>query len=77
MTQHNRETLLALIERAKKHIMSPEEKFEQRVLLVFGQQDYDNGDRFTKTEIRAMLIEMMGRPACPKCAALDPTGEKA
>ena len=73
----NRETLEALIERAKKHIMSPEEKFEQRVSFVFGQQDYDNPNQLTKDQVRAMLIEMMGRPACPKCATLDPTGEKA
>ena len=73
----NRETLLALIERAKKHIMSPEEKFEQRVSFVFGQQDYDNPNQLTKDQVRGMLIEMMGRPACPRCATLDPTGEKA
>ena len=61
--------LEAAIERARHHIMTPEEKFEQRVSFVFGQQDYDNPNPRTKDEIREALIASMGRPACPVCAS--------
>lgn len=55
--------LLAAIERARNHVMTPEERFEQRVSFVYGQQDHDNPNPRTKDEIRAMMIEIYGRPA--------------
>ena len=54
--------LLALIERARHHKMTPEEKFEQRVSFVYGMQDFGNPKPRTKDEIRAHMIEIYGRP---------------
>ena len=50
------------IERARKHVMTPQEKFEQRVSFVYGQQDHDNPNPRSKDEIRQMLIDMHGHP---------------
>lgn len=50
--------LVAALERAKNHKMSPEEKFEQRVSFVYGQQDYDSPVKKTKDEIRQILKDM-------------------
>lgn len=50
--------LIAALERVKGHIMSPEEKFEQRVSFVFGQQDYDSPVQKSKDEIREILKDM-------------------
>lgn len=55
------ERLRELIEKARHHKMTPEEKFEQRVSFVYGQQDHDKPG-LTKDEIRQMLIHMEGRP---------------
>lgn len=53
-----------LIERARHHKMTPEEKFEQRVSFVYGQQSH-RGPQRTKDEIRRHLIEIHGYPAKP------------
>lgn len=55
--------LLALLKRAANHTMTPEEKFEQRVSFVYGQQDFDNPNPRSKDEIRQHLTEICGRPA--------------
>lgn len=47
--------LLDLIERARHHIMTPIEKFEQRVSFVFAQQDWSSGHALPKDRIREML----------------------
>jgi len=60
--------LEAAIERARNHVMTPEERFEQRVSFVYGQQDYDNPHSLTKEKIRQMLAESDGHPPCSKCA---------
>jgi hypothetical protein len=51
------------IERIRGHKMTPEERFEQRVSFVFGQQDYDSPNQMTKDEVRQHLVEMYGYPA--------------
>lgn len=53
--------LADLIERARNHVMTPEEVFEQRVSFVYGMQDFDGPTR-SKDEIRAALIKLYGRP---------------
>lgn len=60
------EKLDAAIEKARHHVMTPEEKFEQRVSFVYAQQDWGNPNRRSKDEIRQMLIDMYG---CPKRSA--------
>lgn len=62
--------LEAAIERMRNHVMTPEEKFEQRVSFVYGQQDHDKPGK-SKDEIRQMLIDSTGYPPCQKCAALE------
>lgn len=54
--------LIVAIERARSHIMSPYEKFEQRVSFIYGQQDHENPNPRTKDEIRAMLFDTHGYP---------------
>lgn len=49
--------LAALIERAKRHVMTPDEKFEQRVSFVYAQQDWSSGHALPKERIREMLRE--------------------
>ena len=61
--------LKGAIERARNHVMTPEEKFEQRVSFVYGQQDHDKPGK-SKDEIREMLIEQQGRPPCEQCQNL-------
>ncbi|AJA07482.1 hypothetical protein SKP52_02760 [Sphingopyxis fribergensis] len=51
----------AAIEKARHHIMTPAEKFEQRVSFVYGQQDFDKPGK-SKDEIRAMVAESVGYP---------------
>lgn len=60
--------LEAAIERAKNHVMTPEEVFEQRVSFVWGM---GKGDR-TKDEIREMLAKSQGRPPLPDGYVLVP-----
>lgn len=47
--------LLDLIERARHHVMTPIEKFDQRVSFVFAQQDWSSGNALPKERIREML----------------------
>lgn len=56
------EELSAALERVKGHVMTPQEKFEQRVSFVYGQQDWSNPVQKTKDEIRQHLIEFYGYP---------------
>lgn len=51
------EALERLIESVRNHVMTPAEKFEQRVSFVFGQQDYDKPG-LTKDEVRQALKGM-------------------
>lgn len=67
--------LEAALERARHHVMTPQELFEQRVSFVYGQQDYDSPNPRTKDEIRQMLAEMYGRPAPSGCVC--PPGSEA
>lgn len=55
--------LAELVERARHHVMTPEEKFEQRVSFVYAQQDHSSGHVMPKDEIRQMLIDAYGMPA--------------
>lgn len=52
--------LQAAIERAPHHKMTPQERFEQRVSFVYGQQDHDNPNRLTKDEVRQALTDPEG-----------------
>lgn len=54
--------LKALIERVRHHKMTPQERFEQRVSFIYGQQDYDSPNPRTKDQIRQALIDMEGHP---------------
>lgn len=54
------EKLKALVEKARNHVMTPEERFEQRVSLVYGLSD---GKTFTKNEIREKLVSHQGIPS--------------
>ena len=63
--------LEAALERARNHVMTPEERFEQRVSFVYGQQDYDNPHSLTKEQIRQMLAESTGHPPCANCAQIE------
>lgn len=54
--------LTALIERARNYKMTPQERFEQRVSFVYGQQDWSSGNTKSKDEIREMLIDIYGHP---------------
>lgn len=54
--------LLAALEKARDYVMTPYEKFEQRVSFVYGQQDHDNPNPRSKDEIRQMLSEANGYP---------------
>lgn len=53
--------LLALIERARNHVMTPQEVFDQRVSWIYGEHVLGGGTR-TRAEIRQMLIGMQGSP---------------
>lgn len=57
--------LKAALERARNHKMTPQEKFEQRVSFVYGQQDWSGPVQRTKDEIRQHLIDIYGYPATP------------
>lgn len=57
------------LEKARSHVMTPEEKFEQRVSFVYGQQDHDKPGK-SKDEIRQMIIDREGYPACNSHDAL-------
>ena len=46
--------LVELLEKAKSHVMTPEEVFEQRVSFIYGMQDFD-GPEITKEQIRRVL----------------------
>lgn len=61
MTQSLSERLEELVEKARNHVMTPEERFEQRVSFVYGQM---NGS-MTKDEVRQSLINLNGYPARP------------
>jgi hypothetical protein len=54
------EKLKALVEKARTHVMTPAERFEQRVSLIYGLSD---GNTFTKNEIREKLITHQGIPS--------------
>lgn len=54
--------LEAAIERARHYKMTPQEKFEQRVSFVYGQQDWSGSHQRTKDEIRQMMIDIYGAP---------------
>ena len=54
--------LKAALEKARNRVMSPYEKFEQRVSFVYGQQDHDNPNPRSKDDIRQMLVESSGYP---------------
>ena len=58
------------LERARNHVMTPEEKFEQRVSFVYGQQDHDKPG-LSKEEIREILIRSDGRAPDPRIAQLE------
>ena len=62
-------TLTALLQKAAKHIMTPEEVFEQRVSFVYGQL-MDAQPNLTKDHVRATLRATMGRDPLPR-----PTGD--
>ena len=57
--------LRAALDRVKDHAMSPQEKFEQRVSFVYGQQDWSSPHQQTKDEIRQHLIDIYGYPERP------------
>ena len=61
--------LTAALERAKNHVMTPAEIFEQRVSFVFGQQDYDSPVQRTKDEIRQSLAAIYGNPITKDAAS--------
>lgn len=46
--------LLALLEQAKHHKLTPNELFEQRVSFVYGQLGPDN--KLTKDEVRSIIL---------------------
>lgn len=54
--------LKAALEKARNRVVSPYEKFEQRVSFVYGQQDHDNPNPRSKDDIRQMLVESSGYP---------------
>lgn len=60
--------LLAALDRAKRHVMTPEEVFEQRVSFVYGMSN----SGLTKDEIRDMLAKSQGRPPIPDGYVLVP-----
>jgi hypothetical protein len=51
--------LTALLERAKSHVMTPRERFEQRASFVWGMLSHD--DKRTKDDVRRWLAEQEGR----------------
>lgn len=54
--------LQAALERARNHIMTPQEKFLQRVSWCFGMQDYDSPNPMSKRRVAEILIEQQGYP---------------
>ena len=76
--------LAAAIERARNHKMTPQERLEQRVSFVYGQQDWSSGHARTKDEVREHLASIYGYPAqgmearkggdAPKCSFCDDSG---
>lgn len=52
--------VLRLIEKAKKHKMSPDERFEQKVSWIYGMQDFDSPNPRTKEQIRNWLAHLEG-----------------
>lgn len=57
--------LASALEKARNHVMTPAERFEQLVSFVYGQQDYDNPCRWTKDQVRAHLTAQYGYPETP------------
>ena len=50
-----------MLAKARAHVMTAAEKFEQRVSFVYGQQDFDGPSR-SKEEVRAHVADMTGYP---------------
>lgn len=50
-----------VLAKARAHVMSAAEKFEQRVSFVYGQQDFDGPSR-SKEEVRVHVADMTGYP---------------
>lgn len=49
--------LLALLERARNHIMTPAEVYEQRVSWIIGMSDFDK-ELPSREQIEAALLQM-------------------
>lgn len=62
--------LQAALDRARLHVMTPEETFEQRVSFVYGGMSNDG--TLTKDDIRAMLAKAQGTPPAPEGYVLVP-----
>lgn len=58
------------LERARKHKMTPQEKFLQKVSFVYGQQDHDDPNPWSKRRVAEFLAEHDGYP--PEWAELVP-----
>lgn len=54
--------LLKLIEKARYHVMTPREKWQQRVSFVFGNMPF--GSTVTREQVEAQITEEYG--PCPK-----------
>lgn len=52
--------LLALLEKARAHVMTPAEVFEQRVSFVFGM--LSSKSKLTRDDVRQFLIKQNGIP---------------
>lgn len=53
-------TLAELVESIRGRVMTPYERFEQRVSFVYGQMSHNS--RMTKDEVRQHLIAIHGCP---------------
>lgn len=53
--------LLRLLERAKLHVMTPDEIFEQRVSWCYGMQDCSAGNMLSKDQVREILLRQAGQ----------------
>lgn len=67
--------LEAALARVRDHKMTPQERFEQRVSFIYGQQDYDSPNPRTKDQIRQALIDVEGSPRAAGCIC-PPGAEK-
>lgn len=54
--------LRAALERAAKHKPTKEEMFLQRVSFIYGQQDYDSPNQWSKRRIAEFICEQQGYP---------------